>query len=98
MIARNFSRTAARCCKPFFSLKSDRLLDQISLRKKMENFSYCYKCMFEVGPEDVMPVLDLFQRGVEFPPFSFLVDATISLLLCAVNRHNPISQERSKMR
>src|SRR4030095_6357197 len=39
---RNFSRTAARWSKPFFSLKSDRLLEQISLRKNVENFSYCF--------------------------------------------------------
>src|SRR5437879_11031566 len=30
--------------------------------------------MFEVGPEDMMPVLDLLQRGVEFP-LQFLGDA-----------------------
>src|ERR1019366_2366848 len=30
--------------------------------------------MFEVGPEDMVPVLDLLQRGVEFP-LQFLGDA-----------------------
>ena len=30
--------------------------------------------MFEVGPEDMMPVLDLLQRGVEFP-LQFLGEA-----------------------
>lgn len=42
VIARNFWRTAAKWSKPFFSLKSDRLLEQISWRKKVETFSYCF--------------------------------------------------------
>ncbi len=29
--------------QPFFSPKSERLLEQISLRKKVENFSYCLR-------------------------------------------------------
>src|SRR5580704_15676803 len=53
--------------QPFFSLKSDRLLEQISWPKKVENFSYCFTKACLKGTEEVMPVLDPLQRGVELP-------------------------------
>src|SRR3954452_12081827 len=43
VIARNFSRTAAMCSRPFFKRKSARLLEQISFRRKVESFSYCLR-------------------------------------------------------
>src|SRR5438132_13073451 len=66
VIRRNFWRTAAKCSRPFLSPKSARLLEQSSLRKKVENFSYCFEeSIFPVGAEDMMAVLDLLQGGVE---------------------------------
>jgi len=43
VISRNFSRTASRLPKLFLRPKSLRLLEQSSLRRKVENFSYCLR-------------------------------------------------------
>src|SRR5467141_1682697 len=43
VMACNFSRTASRLSKPFLSPKSLRLLEQSSLRRNVENFSYCFR-------------------------------------------------------
>ena len=39
-------RTAFKFCRPFLRQKSERLLEQSSLRSKVENFSYCFKNAF----------------------------------------------------
>ena len=40
------SRTASRCSNPFLRRKSVRLLETSSLRRKVENFSYCLRKAF----------------------------------------------------
>src|SRR4051794_726859 len=60
VIARNFSRTAAMCSRPFFKRKSARLLEQILIPQEGgELFVLLEEGVFEVGPEDVMAVLNL---------------------------------------
>src|ERR1700738_2081990 len=56
-------RTASRWSNPFLRRKSARLLETNSLRRKVENFSYCFRNVFEVGAEDVMAVLDAIDDG-----------------------------------
>src|SRR4029077_17099695 len=65
------SRTASRWSNPFLRRKSARLLDTNSLRRKVENFSYCFrKAFLEVGAEDVMAVLDTIDDGGELAAHS----------------------------
>jgi hypothetical protein len=58
-----------------------------------------HKGVLEIGPKDMMTVLDLLQRSMQFP-LQLFGDAVpkISLILLAVSRHNPISQDLSKIR
>src|ERR1700704_2075085 len=58
------SRTESRWSSPFLRRKSARLLETSSLRKKVENFSYCFEeGVLEVGAEDMMAMLDAIDDG-----------------------------------
>src|SRR5712672_2329508 len=66
VIVWNRSRTASRWSNPFLRWKSARLLETSSLRRKVADFSYCFRnaCLkFEVVAEDVMAVLDAVDDG-----------------------------------
>jgi hypothetical protein len=66
VIARNLVRTASRCSRPFLRPKSERLFEHSSLRRKVQNFSYCLrKAFFGVGAEDVMAMLNLIDDSAK---------------------------------
>ena len=87
----------SRWSKPFRKPKSVRLLEQSSLRRNVENFSYCLRnACLKIGAKDMMAMLDLIDDGASLPRIlRFRRVPKIEAILSAVSRHRPSSQLRS---